>query len=98
MPSATTLVIKGPLSRADPTALGKRACSLLAAHQHELCDCLLVNVDCNFASVDVLARVTLAARRHDCELRVLGAPPRLCELLDMLGLSRLLRDPWSSSR
>jgi len=88
---AATLVLKGPLSRAAPRALGERACSLLAAHRHERCDCLLVGLDCDLASVDALARLTLAATRHDCELRFLCAPPRLCELLDMLGLARLLR-------
>ncbi len=42
------------------------------------------------ASVDVLARLQLTARRLGCELRLGDAPPRLAELLELLGLAEVL--------
>lgn len=43
-------------------------------------------------AVDELCRLAVAARRLDCTLHLSGAGPRLRELLDLAGLSDVLRD------
>lgn len=51
----------------------------------------------DIGTVDLLARVALTARRLGCELRLLDASPELRELLDLVGLARVLRcDPASA--
>ena len=42
-------------------------------------------------TVDLLARVALAARRSGCELRLGRATPELRELLVLCGLAQVLR-------
>src|ERR1700722_213704 len=37
-------------------------------------------------AVDALARLELAARRHGCRVRILGAGQDLIELIDLIGL------------
>ena len=43
------------------------------------------------ATVDALARLQLAARRHGCRLRLRRAPAELQCLLEFTGLSEVLR-------
>jgi anti-anti-sigma regulatory factor len=58
-----------------------------------------IRVDCDYgaighpdaATIDELARLQLAVRRGGCELQVVGAQPRLLELLDFCGLAEVLR-------
>jgi hypothetical protein len=44
------------------------------------------------ATVDLLARVALAARRRGCVVSVTGADADLAGLLDLCGLARAVRD------
>ena len=45
----------------------------------------------DLAVVDMVARLSLAARRGDCELRIVNPPDGLEELLALSGLDRLPR-------
>ena len=45
----------------------------------------------DLSAVDALCRLALVARRHGVELRVRNASPRLCELIEFLGLGDALR-------
>ena len=42
------------------------------------------------ALFDALARLQLAARRHDCELRLRSVTPELRQLLGLMGLAEVL--------
>jgi hypothetical protein len=41
------------------------------------------------ATVDALARLELAARRHECRLRLCNAAPELLELIAFMGLTEV---------
>ena len=47
-------------------------------------------VTADAATVDALARLQLAARRRQCQVRLLGASKELRELVAFLGLSEVL--------
>jgi len=87
-----TLVVHGPLASYDSLPLCERASALLRPSRHGFCYCLLVDLDCDLASVDALARLALAAKRNDCEMCFLGASSMLCQLMNALGLSQLMRN------
>jgi len=53
-------------------------------------DCDLAALDrADFAVVNLVARLLLAARRGECELRIANPPVGLAELLALSGLDRL---------
>ena len=53
-------------------------------------DCDLAALDrADFAVVNLVARLLLAARRGECELRIVNPPAGLSELLSLSGLDRL---------
>lgn len=53
-------------------------------------DCDLAGLDrADFGVVDFVARLLLAARREDCQLRIIHPPGGLEELLELSGLDRL---------
>jgi ABC-type transporter Mla MlaB component len=61
----------------------------IAAGQDRI-DCDLAALDrADFAVVNLVARLLLAARRGECELRILNPPDGLRELLALSGLDRL---------
>ena len=41
-------------------------------------------------TVDALARLQLVARRNQCQVRLRGASPELCQLVAFMGLSNVL--------
>ena len=49
--------------------------------------CVNAIADPDMLTVEALARICLTARRHDCEVVVEGACPRLVELLTLTGLA-----------
>ena len=55
-----------------------------------LCD--VRGVDPDAVTVDALARLQLAARRHGCEVRLRNASPALLELVELMGLTDVLGD------
>lgn len=85
-----SFAIRGPIARADLPGLCNRVCSLLkeAAAEVALCDVAGVAVDA--VTVDSLARLQLAVRRHGCQIRLRGASDELRELVAFMGLADVL--------
>ena len=90
-PQTLTLLIRGPLTRADLPGLFRRTCALLAEAPGELLLCQLENVAADAVAVDALARLALAARRTGCGVRLCGASAELSRLVDFTGLADVLR-------
>lgn len=53
-----------------------------------LCD--VTGVDADAVCVDALARLALAARRHECLIRLQGVSPELAALVALMGLEQVL--------
>ncbi len=92
LPETITFAIGGPISRSDLAGLCERVCLLLEHSGAEvgLCDVRDVTVDAT--TVDALARLQLAARRHGCQVRLRHASSELRELLAFMGLRDILPD------
>jgi ABC-type transporter Mla MlaB component len=90
--SALTLVINGPIARADLPGLYRRVCTMLEGSNAVVAFCEVRDVDPDAVAVDALARLQLAARRHDCQVRLRGASDELRELVAFMGLGAVLPD------
>lgn len=84
--------IRGPIARANLPGLGERVCALLEDSGAEVAYCDVRDVDVDVVTVDALARLQLAARRHSCQVRLRHASSELRELLDFMGLRDVLPD------
>ena len=84
------LAIRGPLERADLPGLYTRVCALLDGARGETVRCDITGVAVDAVAVDALARLQLGCRRHGCELRMLGAPQELLDLVALMGLETVL--------
>jgi ABC-type transporter Mla MlaB component len=82
--------IRGPISRGDLPGLCDRVCAVLAngAASEAICDVSGVPVDA--VTVDAVARLQLAARRHGCRIRLCGASGELLTLVAFMGLTEVL--------
>ena len=54
--------------------------------------CDVHGVTADAVTVDALARLQLAARRHQCQVRLRGASDELCALVAFMGLNDVLPD------
>jgi ABC-type transporter Mla MlaB component len=93
VPGSRTLSfrIEGPIAREDLPGLCDRVCSLLAGGETEVAICDVSGVQVDAVTVDALARLQLAARRHGCRIRLCGsASPELLALVRFMGLSNVL--------
>ncbi len=90
--TSTTFAIRGPIARDDLPGLYQRVCDVLTGAQGGLLICETDNVEPDAVSVDALARLGLAARRHGCEIRLRGASQELRELVAFMGLDAVLPD------
>jgi anti-anti-sigma regulatory factor len=52
--------------------------------------CETDNVDPDAVGVEALARLALAAKRHNCQIQLKGARPELRELVAFMGLDSVL--------
>jgi ABC-type transporter Mla MlaB component len=84
------LVLGGPISRADLPVLCNRVGAVLEESGAEVIVCDVAKAEPDAVTVDALARVRLAARRHGCDARVRGASSELMALLDFAGLRDVL--------
>ncbi len=84
------LKIEAPLERGDLAGLIERTCALLADGDVEVIVCEAAGVRADAVALEALARLTLAARRHRCELRLTLASEQLIELLTLVGLGEVL--------
>jgi ABC-type transporter Mla MlaB component len=91
-PRTIGFAVEGPIARGDLPGLCERVCALLerSGARVALCDVGAVEVD--GVTVDALARLQLAARRHGCQVRLCHASSELLELVAFMGLRDVLPD------
>ena len=83
-------VINGPIARSDIPGLCDRAGRLFLASGDRIVRCDVRDIDVDAVTVDALARLQLAARRHGCQIRLWGASERLRDLVAFMGLEDVL--------
>ncbi len=88
--ATVSLAIRGPIARADLAGLTARVCTLLGSAPAALVLCEVIGVAPDAVTVDALARLQLAARRHGCRVRLCGASDELRRLVELMGLSEVL--------
>ncbi len=88
-PSSPTLalILHGPIERDDLEGLYEHVCLLLERSAAATVVCELKDARADAVTVDALARLRLAARRHGCQVRLRGASRELQELLEFVGLA-----------
>jgi ABC-type transporter Mla MlaB component len=94
LPKSRTIAfaIEGPIERSDLPGLCDRVCGLLADGRAATALCDVHGVEPDAVTVDALARLQLAARRHGCRVRLRGASDELRELVAFMGLENVLVD------
>ena len=95
--SARTLefAVHGPIARSDLPGLCDRVCALLAASDAEIALCDVRGVEPDAVTVDALARLQLAARRHRCSV---SAPERVARAHRARGVHGPRRRAASTSK
>jgi len=86
-PQTVAFAIRGPITRADLPGLCERVCAFLDECGAEVALCNVTGVDPDAVTVDALARLQLAARRHGCQIRLRRASDELLELVAFMGLA-----------
>jgi ABC-type transporter Mla MlaB component len=89
-PRTITFAIWGPIAREDMPGLCDRVCALLERTGASLALCDVAGVAADAVTVDALARLQLAARRHRCLIRLRGASDQLRDLVAFMGLADVL--------
>jgi len=89
-PQTVVFAIDGPIARTDLPRLCEEIGALLERTGAEVALCDVSSVGPDAVSVDVLARVQLAARRRGCQARLRGASNELLELLAFIALCDVL--------
>jgi ABC-type transporter Mla MlaB component len=89
-PQTVDFAIWGPITRTDLPGLCERVCALLAESGADLALCDVTGVEPDAVTVDALARLQLAARRHGCQVRLRHASAALLDLLTFMGLRDVL--------
>jgi ABC-type transporter Mla MlaB component len=82
--------IEGPIARADLPGLCDRVCGLLEQSGPDVAYCDVAGIVPDAVTVDALARLQLAARRHGCRVRLCNATDELLELVAFMGLEDVL--------
>ena len=85
-----SLVIRGPLERADLPGLCRRVCAVLEAAAGADVACDVRGVEPDAVTVDALARLALSARRRGCRVRLRHASVELTGLVALMGLVDVL--------
>jgi ABC-type transporter Mla MlaB component len=91
-PQAIDFAVRGPISRADLPGLCERVCALLEDSGAIVAVCDVRSVDPDAVTVDALARLQLAARRHGCRVRLRHASNELRDLVAFMGLEDVLTE------
>jgi ABC-type transporter Mla MlaB component len=89
-PRTITFAIWGPIARGDLPGLTSRVCALLARTGADIALCDVAGVGVDAVTVDALARLQLAARRQQCQIRLRNASQELCDLIAFMGLEEIL--------
>ena len=82
--------IEGPIARADLPGLCERVCALLERSRADVALCDVSGIDPDAVTVDALARLQLAARRHGCQVRLRHASEGLLDVVAFMGLRDVL--------
>jgi fructose-1-phosphate kinase PfkB-like protein len=82
----TVLAIGFPIVESDLAGLCRRVCTLLEQTGAGVAVCDARGSIPDAVTVDALARLQLAARRHGCQVRLRHASKELLELVDFMGL------------
>jgi ABC-type transporter Mla MlaB component len=90
LPRTIAFAVRGPIARSDLPGLCDRICSLLEQSEADIALCDIHGVETDAVTVDALARLQLAARRHGCQVRLRHASGELRDLLAFLGLTDVL--------
>jgi ABC-type transporter Mla MlaB component len=88
--------IEGPIARADLPRLCDRVCGLLEQSRASVALCDVAGIDPDAVTVDALARLQLAARRHRCQVQLRHASAELLDLVAFMGLANVLPDGLAS--
>jgi ABC-type transporter Mla MlaB component len=91
-PRTIAFAIRGPIARDDLPELCERVCALLRESRADVAFCDVRGVDPDCVTVDALARLQLAARRHGCRVRLRHASDELLDLVTFMGLRDVLPD------
>ena len=89
-PETVAFAIGGPIARADLPALCAQVCALLERSRAGIAFCDVSGVEPDAVTIDALARLQLAARRHGCQVRLRHASAELRELVGFMGLRDVL--------
>jgi ABC-type transporter Mla MlaB component len=88
--NTVAFAIRGPIARADLPGLCDRVCAVLSESHADVALCDVCEVEPDAVAVDALARLQLAARHSGCQIRLHGASPALCQLVEFMGLADVL--------
>ena len=91
-PRTVAFAIGGPIARSDLPGLCERVCALLSQSGASVVFCDVRGVEPDAVTVDALARLQVAARRHECQVRLRQASDELLDLLSFMGLRDVLSD------
>ena len=91
-PHTVAFAVRGPIAREDLSGLCERVCALLAGTRGAVALCDVRGVEPDAVTVDALARLQVAARRHGCQVRLRHASDELLELVSFMGLADVLAD------
>ena len=89
-PQTVALAVRGPIGPDDLPGLCLRVCTLLERSGAAVALCDVRGVGPDAGTVDALARLQLAARRHRCQVRLRNASGELRDLVAFMGLSDVL--------
>lgn len=89
-PQSVAFAIRGPITRADLPGLCDRVCGLLEESSAGVVLCDVHGVEPDAVTVDALARLQLAARRHGCRVRLCSTSKALRDLVSFMGLTDIL--------
>jgi hypothetical protein len=91
-PQAIGFTVRGPIAPADLPGLCERVCALLEDSGTGVAVCDVRGVDPDAVTIDALARLQLAARRHGCQVRLRHASNELRDLVAFMGLADVLTE------
>jgi ABC-type transporter Mla MlaB component len=91
-PTTVEFTIEGPITRADLPGLCDRVCGLLERSHAGIALCDVSGIYPDAVTVDALARLQLAAKRHGCQVRLRHATDELLDLVAFMGLMDVLPD------
>ena len=92
-PGTLIVLVRGSIERTDAARVADEVAGLIRATgpQRLVCDVGGL-IRPNAATVDVVCRIRLAARRVGCRLRLRRSSPELVRLLDLMGLCDVVED------